>query len=416
MAAWPDSLPAPLRSISVTAGSNMSRQEWQSGRADNRRFGSGAPDRVKVQLRLHYTQIPTFEYWYNRDANMGINWFTADWLANLGYTSHMARLVGYPKLKGKSTVYADYTMTLLVQEAIYCPDDTEWPSGGGESGDTPAVNANVMELDYTGNYTDSGVAGVKVRGPYNSGFYKIVITSTGSLLMISGTGSSAISGYDALGGIAEICFPEYRAMVYLTTDGVVSAIGTLATSWGFDSPPRFSDDVIDIQAGYGWVAALCADGTVKTWGQYKSTFGISDETGVAAISAGRSDLLCLKTDGSLSASGSSDVTDDIPSGTDFIFAYSDYQWAVAFDSSNNATYWGVDGSSLSAYHPSGLSPLMMAGCAWLSNYPQAAAIHSDNTLVVWGANSQAVPENTKAVFVHDAILVNRSVYYIIEAS
>lgn len=134
MAAWPENLPGPLRAISIRPGDNTLRQQWQSGRADVRRFGAGAPDQVSVQFRLFNEDCAAFEYWFNRDANLGVNWFTAPWLAGMGYDSHKARILGYPKRKGKGVRYSDYSVALLIQAASACPDDTLWPSEGTETG------------------------------------------------------------------------------------------------------------------------------------------------------------------------------------------------------------------------------------------------------------------------------------------
>lgn len=146
MATWSENLPAPLRVITVNAGSNLYRQEWASGRAENRLFGTNDPDTVKLQLRLSKDKIPVFEDWYNRTANFGINWFTASWLSDLGYTNHKARLIGYPQLKGLTTSYADYTMSILVQESVYCPEDTFWSTG---STGTPPAHGMVVATGGT---------------------------------------------------------------------------------------------------------------------------------------------------------------------------------------------------------------------------------------------------------------------------
>lgn len=124
---WPANLPAPLWPVSVQAGSNISRVEWQKGRADVRRFGAGAPDRVKVQLRLKHSQIQTFEAWYNSIVNFGSDWFSADWLDRIGYPDHRARILGHPNIKGSNSVCADYSITLLVQaEDLVIDDITTW--------------------------------------------------------------------------------------------------------------------------------------------------------------------------------------------------------------------------------------------------------------------------------------------------
>ncbi len=105
-----------------------------------------------------------FEYFYNRDLGLGVNWFTADWLENLGYTSHIAKIVGYPKLKGKGAIHADYTLTLLIQDAEHCPEAVIWPDGREEP-----------ELDYLISlYDDQEYSDhLGSTGGYHNSFVKI---------------------------------------------------------------------------------------------------------------------------------------------------------------------------------------------------------------------------------------------------
>ena len=133
MAVWPSSLPAPLISnLSVELGSNAMMRKCQSGRKTAVRYGSGAPDRWQVVVRLRGTQFSAFRAFYNADLNLGANWFSADWITGaLGYADHNGKIVGYPRetvsgKDGEGTSYKDISFELLIKPVAACPADTVW--------------------------------------------------------------------------------------------------------------------------------------------------------------------------------------------------------------------------------------------------------------------------------------------------
>ena len=128
MATWPAGLPAPQKKISITPGDTRIERRLQSGRTEFRRFGDGKPDQVKVLIRLMWAQWDTLKEFYERDLNLGLNWFSASWLAGLGYSEHKAKILGYPREVARQGYYVDIVCTLMVQKTVWIiGEDTAWP-------------------------------------------------------------------------------------------------------------------------------------------------------------------------------------------------------------------------------------------------------------------------------------------------
>ena len=135
MATWPAGLPAPQKKISITPGDTRVERKLQSGRTEFRRFGDGKPDQAKVLFRLLWAQWETFKTFYEYDLNLGLNWFSASWLAGLGYDAHKAKFLGYPREVARQGYYVDIVCTLMVQKTAWIVgEDSEWPCAatGGE--------------------------------------------------------------------------------------------------------------------------------------------------------------------------------------------------------------------------------------------------------------------------------------------
>lgn len=135
MASWPSTLPAPQKSISITPGDTRKDRRLQSGRTEFRRFGDGKPDEARVPFRLTWAEWDIFKEFYAHDLNLGINWFSADWLADLGYDAHKAKILGYPREVALQSYYVDVLCTLLIQKTAWIVgEDSEWPClpTGGE--------------------------------------------------------------------------------------------------------------------------------------------------------------------------------------------------------------------------------------------------------------------------------------------
>ncbi|AGW13809.1 LamG-like jellyroll fold domain-containing protein [Megalodesulfovibrio gigas] len=153
---WPQGLPGPQRQISRQLGSNLLSRELQSGRHEVRRFGRGAPHVLRAQLRLLHAQVPAFLQFYERDCNLGLNWFAADWLPLLGYAAHVARFAGYPQRKGVGTLYSDFSVALHVKRADSVGVDTVWPlAGPGVPGVDALYDSVVLLLNAKGRFGSS---------------------------------------------------------------------------------------------------------------------------------------------------------------------------------------------------------------------------------------------------------------------
>lgn len=189
---WPETLPPIERGdLSVTPLSNSVRTKKLSGRTEVRTYGSGAWAKGVGTLRLPNDLVATLQSFYARTCNMGLNWFTADWLSTMGYTSHVARFVNYPRRKGKGVFKSDFSVRLLIAPATAVWDDTEWPSAGpGEPG------SDVPDLDYvlTQIYSNEHDAG---EGTYNS----MVLLQPGILVL-------AYAGTDRDGFIKVLSYDE----------------------------------------------------------------------------------------------------------------------------------------------------------------------------------------------------------------
>jgi len=125
MSTWPATLPAPLRLVNVIPGSKAERYEQDSGRRIIRNWGHIPPDRVTVQFRIEKDFVADFLYFWH-SVGMDVTWFTASWLAEMGYTDHKARILGYPRRKGIDTKWSDFSVTLLVYSSAYCVDAEPW--------------------------------------------------------------------------------------------------------------------------------------------------------------------------------------------------------------------------------------------------------------------------------------------------
>ena len=122
--AWPSYLPPPLvEGAKLTAGSNVRRRQCQSGRVEQRRFGTGAPDSWQLTWRLTADEHDDFRAFYSDDLDLGVEWITADWLTQLGYgAGYEARLLGYPqerimRYNSGTEGHADVSCEVLVKEA-----------------------------------------------------------------------------------------------------------------------------------------------------------------------------------------------------------------------------------------------------------------------------------------------------------
>ena len=129
MITWPSSLPAPSSGLTSSLVDHSLHRKLQSGRTEIRKFGSGFVDVLSVSFFVTNDLIQTIVDFYERDSNMGLNWFTAPWIAGeLGYSNHYARILGYPKRQGHGLMFSEFSMILQIKLQSECWDDTVWPS------------------------------------------------------------------------------------------------------------------------------------------------------------------------------------------------------------------------------------------------------------------------------------------------
>ena len=153
MAEWPLTLPAPQKKISITPSDTRVGRRLQSGRTEYRQFGDGQPDQAKVLFRLTWAQWETFKHFYDRTLNLGLNWFTANWLTTLGYTDHGAKILGYPREIARQGYYVDVMCTMLIQKTDWIiGEDTSWPCAA--DGGTPVedIPGYIYGGQHSGDY------------------------------------------------------------------------------------------------------------------------------------------------------------------------------------------------------------------------------------------------------------------------
>lgn len=127
MATWPTALHGPENDVSIKPGSTISERRLMSGRREVRRFGDGAPDVITCKFRFTEAEYVTFKDFWEDDLSIGTNWFTATWLATMGYSDHKARFLGYPKASPSKGEYLDLSATLIVQASgSVVVSDTTW--------------------------------------------------------------------------------------------------------------------------------------------------------------------------------------------------------------------------------------------------------------------------------------------------
>lgn len=128
MVTWPTTLPAPQKNIGIVPGDTRIERRLQSGRTEFRRFGDGKPDAIKALFRFTWAEWDIFKEFHAHELNLGINWFSADWIDSLGYNTHRARILGYPREVALQNYYVDVLCNLIIQTtSLIVTEDSEWP-------------------------------------------------------------------------------------------------------------------------------------------------------------------------------------------------------------------------------------------------------------------------------------------------
>lgn len=80
MAAWPSTLPLPLRSgFSIARQSGIDRTDMETGPARQRRRTRSKLHEVPIAWLLTEAQMVAFQAFFDDDINAGADWFTATW-------------------------------------------------------------------------------------------------------------------------------------------------------------------------------------------------------------------------------------------------------------------------------------------------------------------------------------------------
>lgn len=126
MITWPASIPGPIMGSQISIGTTVARNRAISGRVDVRQFGSGAPDIIDGTVRIANEDIPAFLVFYEETLNKGINWASAHWLPDWGYSSHAVRILGHPKRTAYGPAYGAFSVKLEIKPAADVWADTGW--------------------------------------------------------------------------------------------------------------------------------------------------------------------------------------------------------------------------------------------------------------------------------------------------
>ena len=182
--------------------------------------------------------------------------------------------------------------------------------------------------------------------------------------------------------------------------------------WGYATPPPAGlSDVVSVDGGYMFSAALRSEGTVVTWGPDAPAVpaGLS---GVKAISASESHVLALKSDGKLVAWGNDvDGQLDVPAGLSDVQAIAiGPTHSMALRSNGTVALWGM-GSGATYHVPSDLTRI----AAIDAGKDHSLVLKSDGTVAAWGFDSYGqtdVPDGLQGVvaiaagYYHNLALLN----------
>ena len=172
----------------------------------------------------------------------------------------------------------------------------------------------------------------------------------------------------------------------LKSTGNVEAWGSSGTG---RAPPTNLQTVRSVAAGYPWLLAAKADGTVVSWHNDQPNMDSigqaaipSNLSSVIAVAAGREHYLALKSDGTVSAWGSNDYGEtSVPTNLSDVVAISaGWSHSLALKSDGTVVGWGGLGYYGEEIVPPGLSNVVAVAAG--ANH--SMALKSDGTVVAWG--------------------------------
>ena len=431
MSTWPSNLPPPLRTVEIRPGRNAQAITQASGRRIVRNWGHRPADQVTVQFRIYVDDEPAFNYFWHR-TGMDMTWFTADWLAYMGYTDHKARIVGYPRRKGITGKWMDFAVTLLVKASSLCVDSEPWPAAGTGSSNgspSPGTEGDVVGwgYDYSSIITNvpTDLRGIKVDcssyprssdpGSGRRGVYVGVLQTDGTIIHWGSNMQSWASGIAALSGVLDFVFVrDYNnaGMYYITSSGYIAHIGTPSMGTSYPTNSGFTK----LYNHHTWILAENEDGDCYYWTTSYSgtlsgvtaplthvTFGWSLGSSPSSWAAAYNSTLIVDSTGEASVwqtynssapSRKTAVEPTINSGiicgshgaSGCMVCYDDYDW------------WGYDETQESFTDiPVSLEPI------WMRTFhddSSTLALNGDGTVVGWGTDRygtiSSIPANLKA--------------------
>lgn len=209
-AVWPESLPPPLRTVDIKPGNNTEATDQISGRRIVRNWGHKPADQVTVQFRIRQTQEADFKNFWHR-VGMDVTWFEADWLTSMLYPNHKARILGYPRRKGISNIWMDFSVTLLVVHEDLAVDADPWLSAGTGVPLPPSPDEFFFAISSEASpyvlaypwHDDSGVFGAKFSNPATlpAGVGAVVkFSPEGDYILVQHQTTPGVSAYPWLPG------------------------------------------------------------------------------------------------------------------------------------------------------------------------------------------------------------------------
>ena len=394
MAIWLSTLPAPEKRLAVEPVDTRTIRDLESGRKEIRNFGSDAPDKVTCIFRLQGSLIDSFNHFYDRDLDSGVNWFAADWLPLMGYPDHKARFLGRPEVVGHYPFYSDVSATLLVQRAVYVPDDVFWPCAGpgGEPPPPPVTDSEIVmwgdELGGEISLMPAGLTGIDVAV---GGKVAVALKADGTIVVWGDDAPTYFTGWENVGGIKAIAMAS-QTLICLTTAGAIQIVGRVIND--LDQYPVINDGV-SVYCNKFAGLVVRETGELVQWG----------DALMPAVPAGLTDPKWV------SEGGDYEYAAIDQAGELFLWAYlNDYNIipppvsanvaavgicrnsGTALDTAGTWYEWGDVPNP--AEVPAGFNPILLK-----TSYKTNTGIHSDNTVVSWGAGypvTVQIPAGLKA--------------------
>lgn len=397
MITYPSTLPPPQRpSLKVVAGTNLVRRETQSGRIEIRKFGVGAPDKITIKFHLKTDEIPAFKWFFERETNLGINWFSASWLPMLGYQDHKIRFLNYPRTVVKTAHYHILSATFIVQETAFCPVDTFWPTLG-TGGEPPIPPTGDIVQWGTAFPTPPITKAVKVTAGYK---WALAIDENNQLVGWGTNFSTWFAGtYEHLIGVVGI-FGLNASAICLLDNGTIAVVG-LNISGLYDNIPAFTD-IVNVATTINKYIVVRADGSMHYGGSpvYPAIpAGLSAPDYIQSCGQGKYGFFAVK-DGSAYL-WNQYVQYGLPQtqeihGQNIICGLNARYWACYFTNTGSYHAWGTH--QWAGNPPTGLMPKLIKG-----SLRTCIAVHEDDTVHGWSGSYN--PTNPPGLKVRDITYV-----------